>query len=113
MSETDTEYSTDGTERFAVHPNTHRLHKACRESGAECGAQSASGWSKVEATNPLNAVVVYAVRPCTRCFNHSLTLSRIYKKLHTSLLIQKPPKDIASTLPWELHTGTEHEDKQM
>jgi hypothetical protein len=94
----------DGTERFAVHPNTQRLHKGCRENGAECGTQSSSGWAEIEATNPLNAVVVYAVRPCTRCFNRSLTLSRIYKKLHTSLLIEKSTEEIAATLPWELHT---------
>lgn len=105
---------TDGgaADAFICHPYTRTLHHGTREHGATCGTPG-DEWVKVDAPNPLAAIINHGVQPCTRCFHHTSRLNRVYLKLHTATVVRNDLTEITATLPWSLddaHTDPEGEE---
>lgn len=98
--------STGDCGRFISHPNTRTLHNGTREEGADCGSY-ADSWATIDAMNPLQAVVEYAVIPCTHCIDHTGQLNAVYQAEHTATVIHQDVDEIVARLPWELIEETE------
>jgi hypothetical protein len=101
--------SKGGTGKFISHPNQRTLHRGTREDGAKCGVGSDS-WGRVDAKNPLDAVVNYATPPCTRCFNHTRQLAAIYKKVHSAAVVHRDMDELTKRLPWSIDSDTDRRE---
>lgn len=98
------EAAQDVVDEFISHPNTRTLHRGTRDDGAACG-QPGDTWVGVGADNPLEAVVAYGVRPCSKCFKRSYRLAIVYKKVHSATLITRDMAELTATLPWSPPRG--------
>jgi hypothetical protein len=99
--------SASDTEQFVSHPNTRTLHRGTREDGAECGQYSEDGWATVDAEDPMDAVVNYATKPCSKCFTTGYhDLQRVYLKEHTAVLCEYETEEIIDPSRWEVQTET-------
>jgi hypothetical protein len=95
---------TDGgmpANEFVSNPNTGTLHRGTRDGGVQCGS-SCKSWATVDAPNPLAAVVNHGTPPCSRCFDHTHRLNRVFVKLHTATVIRKDMDELTATLPWSV-----------
>lgn len=91
-----------GDNQFISHPNTRTLHRGTREVGAECGQPLQSGgWGRVDAENPVDAVLTYGTPPCTKCFKHTNRLNTLYLIEHSARVVRKSKQDVLDLLPWD------------
>lgn len=91
-----------GDNQFICHPNTRTLHRGTREVGAECGQPLQSGgWGRVDAENPVDAVLTYGTPPCTKCFKHTNRLNTLYLIEHSARVVCKSKQDVLDLLPWD------------
>lgn len=98
---------------YIAQPNTGRLHKGTREDGAECGQYTETPWSDVDAENPLEAVCIYAVNPCTKCFSRTIALHKVLLKLHSAHVIRKDLEEITKHLEWEIPEEVKNDNTRI
>jgi hypothetical protein len=94
------EDSDTGTPRFIS--SAARVHRGTRETGAECGqVLRTSDWAIVDAANPLDAVVRFGNRPCSKCFSRCNDLQMIHTIDHSSVVVPHDRAAVIARLPYE------------